>query len=131
MPAIYGRTKAGAGFPTLRCKLAFPIFRISTGHSGPTSATLRAASARDAGRASDWRIARIAIMYNNNRSWCILPRMIMAAILVSTPTASLAQSEYPSRAIKIIVPLQAGSIPDTVPQILADRLTARWRQPVR
>jgi tripartite-type tricarboxylate transporter receptor subunit TctC len=43
---------------------------------------------------------------------------------------TLAQDGYPSRPIKIVVPLPPGPTADVLPRILADRLSARWGQPV-
>jgi tripartite-type tricarboxylate transporter receptor subunit TctC len=37
---------------------------------------------------------------------------------------------YPSRAIRIIVPFPAGGAADALPRIVAERLAARWGQPV-
>jgi tripartite-type tricarboxylate transporter receptor subunit TctC len=41
-----------------------------------------------------------------------------------------AQGDYPSRTIKIIVPLPPGGVADALPRILADKLSARWGQSV-
>jgi tripartite-type tricarboxylate transporter receptor subunit TctC len=41
-----------------------------------------------------------------------------------------AQSDYPSRTIKIVVPVPPGPTADLMPRIIADRLTTRWAQPV-
>jgi tripartite-type tricarboxylate transporter receptor subunit TctC len=54
----------------------------------------------------------------------------VAALLAAAPTLAVAQNHYPSRPIKIIVPLPAGAIADTLPRIVADKLAARWGQPV-
>jgi tripartite-type tricarboxylate transporter receptor subunit TctC len=37
---------------------------------------------------------------------------------------------YPSRAIRVIVPFPAGGAADALPRIVAERLAARWGQPV-
>src|SRR5262245_31678024 len=41
-----------------------------------------------------------------------------------------AEEAYPSRLVRIIVPLPAGGTADTLPRISADRLSERWRQAV-
>lgn len=52
-----------------------------------------------------------------------------AATLVFTPVSSLAQT-WPQRTVKIIVPLPPGSGTDIAARLFADRLSARWSQPV-
>ena len=48
------------------------------------------------------------------------------------PYFSLAatQDDYPNRMIKIVVPLPAGGMPDVVTRIVAEKLAAKWGQPV-
>ena len=41
-----------------------------------------------------------------------------------------AQEQYPTKPIKIVVPLTAGGAPDLVARVVADRLAANLRQPV-
>jgi tripartite-type tricarboxylate transporter receptor subunit TctC len=41
-----------------------------------------------------------------------------------------AQSNYPNRPIKIIVPVPPGGAADVLPRIVSDKLAARWKQPV-
>ena len=56
---------------------------------------------------------------------------LAAALLLITTQFSVAEpGDYPSHAIKIIVPLPPGAAADTLPRIIADRLSARWKQPV-
>jgi tripartite-type tricarboxylate transporter receptor subunit TctC len=61
------------------------------------------------------------------RPSCIL--MVMAACCAVTDSAR-AQADYPSRPIKIVVPVSAGGAPDVVARILADKLSERFQQPV-
>jgi tripartite-type tricarboxylate transporter receptor subunit TctC len=58
-------------------------------------------------------------------------RQLVATILLAVAvTDGAAQESYPNRPIKIIVPLPPGPIADTLPRLIADKLTARWGQPV-
>jgi tripartite-type tricarboxylate transporter receptor subunit TctC len=59
-------------------------------------------------------------------------RMIILAIaaVVSMTGASFGQSGYPNHTIKIVVPLPPGSGPDIVARVLAEKLQAKWGQPV-
>jgi len=55
----------------------------------------------------------------------------LAAMLGAS--AALAQdpvANYPSRPIRVIVPFPAGGAADALPRIVAEKLAARWRQPV-
>src|SRR5262249_29866634 len=54
----------------------------------------------------------------------------IAALLAVAPTVARAQSDYPSRPIRIIVPLPPGATADSLPRIIADKLVAKWGQPV-
>jgi tripartite-type tricarboxylate transporter receptor subunit TctC len=53
----------------------------------------------------------------------------LAAYFLSA-SAALAQADYPTRAIKIVVPFPPGATVDTVPRIVGEKLSARWGQPV-
>ena len=53
-----------------------------------------------------------------------------ATLLAVTPMAATAQNDFPYRAVKIIVPIPPGPTADALPRIVADKLSARWRQPV-
>jgi tripartite-type tricarboxylate transporter receptor subunit TctC len=61
----------------------------------------------------------------------MLPRLLLAvfAIAALPPTAAPAQ-QYPTQAIKIIVPNPAGGLPDTLSRIVGKRLQERLGQPV-
>jgi tripartite-type tricarboxylate transporter receptor subunit TctC len=54
----------------------------------------------------------------------------VAALLFAMSSAGLAQNDYPSRSIKIVVPLPPGGVADIVPRLIAEKLAARWAQPV-
>jgi len=57
-------------------------------------------------------------------------RLVLAALMITTPGIAFAQGDYPTRTVKMIVPLPPGGIADTLPRIVADKLTARWGHPV-
>lgn len=54
----------------------------------------------------------------------------LASILFSVPTGAIGQDRYPERLIKIVAPVQAGSGPDTLARIVADKLQSKWNKPV-
>lgn len=52
-------------------------------------------------------------------------------VLALVPSLGFAQSElYPSRLVRIIVPFPGGGTADAVTRIVAEKLSARWGQPV-
>jgi tripartite-type tricarboxylate transporter receptor subunit TctC len=57
-------------------------------------------------------------------------RGLLAALVATAPAAALAQGSYPTRTIRIVVPLPPGPFADALPRIIADKLAARWGQPV-
>jgi tripartite-type tricarboxylate transporter receptor subunit TctC len=61
-------------------------------------------------------------------------RAFLATLLASTPlgvaTVAHAQTPYPNKPIKFVVPYSAGGLPDTVARIFAQRLTDRLGQSV-
>jgi tripartite-type tricarboxylate transporter receptor subunit TctC len=55
----------------------------------------------------------------------------LAGLLLAAPAwAQDPAAGYPSRAIRIIVPFPAGGAADALPRIVAERLAAKWGQPV-
>jgi tripartite-type tricarboxylate transporter receptor subunit TctC len=54
--------------------------------------------------------------------------VIIAALLM--PGFALAQSGYPTRAIKFVVPFPGGGINDVLARIVGDKLSAKWGQPI-
>jgi tripartite-type tricarboxylate transporter receptor subunit TctC len=52
----------------------------------------------------------------------------LAAMLAAWPAAQA--QDYPSRAVKIIVPFPAGGTADVMPRIFSDWLAKKWGQPV-
>ena len=60
-----------------------------------------------------------------------MARVVCAAVLFAdAPGYVQAQNHYPSRPIKIVVPLPAGGTADTVPRLIAEKLAVKWGQPV-
>jgi tripartite-type tricarboxylate transporter receptor subunit TctC len=58
-------------------------------------------------------------------------KIILAiACLLMVGGFAFAQEEYPSRAIKLVVPIPPGVAGDLLPRILAEKLGARWGHPV-
>ena len=45
-------------------------------------------------------------------------------------SAAMAQSEYPSRTVKIVVPNPPGTSIDVIPRIIADKLAKTWNHPI-
>src|SRR5262245_16214290 len=60
------------------------------------------------------------------------PRMAFAAGLAAliAPTPPAAAQTYPSTNVKLIVPVPAGGVTDTMARIVAQRLTEMWGQSV-
>jgi tripartite-type tricarboxylate transporter receptor subunit TctC len=56
--------------------------------------------------------------------------LLVAAILAMAPSALHAQADYPSHAIKFVVPVPPGNMLDAMPRIIGDKLSPRWNQPV-
>jgi len=56
-------------------------------------------------------------------------RILLAAlVLVAVP--AFAQTDFPSRPVRIIVPFSPGGAADTLPRLLAQHLSPMWGQPV-
>ena len=55
--------------------------------------------------------------------------LVLLAMLALTSTVANAQT-YPSGTVKLIVPVPAGGVTDTMARIVAQRLTEAWGQPV-
>jgi tripartite-type tricarboxylate transporter receptor subunit TctC len=63
---------------------------------------------------------------------CAHARTFCVAFLlaISFAAGALAQPSFPTRAVKFIVPFPPGGINDVLARIVADKLQARWGQPV-
>ena len=54
-----------------------------------------------------------------------LATMVLAMVLLAPFSAVVAQSDYPIRPIRIVVPSGPGSAPDLIPRLLGEAPTAR------
>ena len=54
----------------------------------------------------------------------------VAAFLAGMTSAAFAQADYPSRTIRVIVPVPPGPVADVVPRLIGEKLAAQWSQPV-
>lgn len=66
-------------------------------------------------------------MYRPRFLACMALAWLSASLLAGSV---LAQSSYPERAVRIIVPFPPGGTADAMPRIVAEKLSARWNQPV-
>jgi tripartite-type tricarboxylate transporter receptor subunit TctC len=57
-------------------------------------------------------------------------RIAVAALLACLTLAQAQAQDYPSKPVRIIVPFAAGGPSDILARVLAQKLTARWNQPV-
>jgi tripartite-type tricarboxylate transporter receptor subunit TctC len=67
------------------------------------------------------------------RTRTVLFAMAMPALicgLCASPPLARDSSEWPTRAVKLIIPLGPGSGTDTIARLFADRLSTRWGKPV-
>jgi tripartite-type tricarboxylate transporter receptor subunit TctC len=58
------------------------------------------------------------------------PALLLAALLLAVASDSASAQTYPSGTVKLIVPVPAGGVTDTMARIVAQRLTEAWGQPV-
>jgi tripartite-type tricarboxylate transporter receptor subunit TctC len=60
----------------------------------------------------------------------LLRRSLLAVTTLALAAPAFAQSAWPSRPVKIVVPAPAGSSLDLIARAMSDKLGARWGQPV-
>jgi tripartite-type tricarboxylate transporter receptor subunit TctC len=56
--------------------------------------------------------------------------LLVTALVAAIGTQACAQSLYPSRTIKMVVPLPPGPVADVLPRLVAQKLAAKWGQAV-
>lgn len=56
--------------------------------------------------------------------------LFAAAVALAFAAGPVVAQEYPSRAVKIVVPFPAGGTADAVPRLIGDWLSRKWGQPV-
>jgi tripartite-type tricarboxylate transporter receptor subunit TctC len=67
---------------------------------------------------------------SESRAGAIGRGLIAIAALVAAMVPPAGAQDYPTRAVKIIVPFPAGGSADVVPRIVAEWLSRKWGQPV-
>ena len=55
---------------------------------------------------------------------------VLAATLIAVPATATAQTDFPRRAVKFVVPVPPGNMLDSMPRIIGEKLSTRWNQPV-
>ena len=55
---------------------------------------------------------------------------VAATLAAVAPAAAIAQTDFPRRAVKFVVPVPPGNMLDSMPRIIGEKLSARWSQPV-
>ena len=59
-----------------------------------------------------------------------LGQALFAALVICAATPQALHAQWPTRYIRMIVPASAGSAPDVICRLLADRLSQRWGQQI-
>src|SRR5437870_5049932 len=55
---------------------------------------------------------------------------VVGLLAATAASLSLAQTSFPTRAVKIVVPFPGGGINDVLARIVGDKLQAKWGQPI-
>lgn len=55
---------------------------------------------------------------------------LAAALIAVVPATAVAQTDFPRRTVKFVVPVPPGNMLDSMPRIIGEKLSARWSQPV-
>ena len=66
----------------------------------------------------------------NQTTKAALSLVLVIAALATLPARTYPQTGYPDRTIKIVVPAPPGANLDTIPRIIADKLSTQWGHPV-
>ncbi|MBL8381981.1 MAG: tripartite tricarboxylate transporter substrate binding protein [Burkholderiales bacterium] len=61
---------------------------------------------------------------------CRIAKIALCLLAAVLPAAAAAQSAFPSRPVRVIVPYPAGGIVDVVSRVVTEKLGALWNQPI-
>lgn len=59
-----------------------------------------------------------------------MKKIFLTALLAAATCAAQAQTPYPARQVRIVVPYAPGGIADVMNRLLAQKLSEAWSQPV-
>jgi tripartite-type tricarboxylate transporter receptor subunit TctC len=63
-------------------------------------------------------------------AWCFHAALALGALALSATAAPAQAQEWPTRGVKLLLPIGAGSGADIGARLIAEKLTAKWGQPV-
>src|SRR5437764_1896151 len=78
-------------------------------------------------RSAGMRFSSVKARHRWLRCYGIAAALALAAILAAPDARA---QDYPSRAVKIIVPFPAGGTADAMPRLIGDWLSRKWGQPI-
>lgn len=70
------------------------------------------------------------IRYSLNGAITVATRGLCAVLLIGATGCALAQSSYPTRAIRFVIPFPPGGSSDPMARLIGQKLTEAWGQPV-
>jgi tripartite-type tricarboxylate transporter receptor subunit TctC len=105
------------------------LFLRDTGIAGSGIAQVNAAAHRPSGQTRT-RLSRMrpSILCDRALAWALQVTLGAAALAAGVGVAPA--QDFPTRAVRIIVPFPAGGTADIVPRVVGDILSRKWRQPV-
>lgn len=56
--------------------------------------------------------------------------LVAVGLTALLPATTAAQTDYPRRAVKFVVPVPPGNMLDSMPRIIGEKLSQRWNQPM-
>src|SRR5712691_4912446 len=98
----------------------------------PSAGQTRDSATADMSVLDEWVFKRILapVKYRRDRGGNMTRRFFLAAVFGLALCASAHAQDYPARPIRILVPYPAGGSADLMPRIFAEKLGAKWGQPV-